>query len=76
MNMNVQEVERIRKINSTKKYGHIDSAVSHCAFLLNYIDLLTKRYLRAIGAPGNILHDEDMKEDMKEENVNVDDQRL
>lgn len=33
-----KEVERIRKINATKKHGHIDSAVSHVAFLLKLVD--------------------------------------
>lgn len=37
------EVERIRKINATKAHGHIDSAVSHCAFLLSHVDLLDKQ---------------------------------
>lgn len=41
--MRSEEVERIRKINSKKKHGHIDSAVSHCAFLLNYIDVLEQQ---------------------------------
>lgn len=100
--MNFAEVERIRKINATKKHGHIDSAVAHCAFLLNYIDVLERqnsagekrsridclamfvrrllrvmrmnglgdrevcqeadKYLKAIGATGSVLRDEDIRE--------------
>lgn len=37
------EVERIRRINGKKAHGHIDSAVSHCAFLLSYIDVLEQQ---------------------------------
>lgn len=44
------EVERIRKINSKKKYGHIDSAVSHCAFLLTEIDRLNKEVSTNVNA--------------------------
>ena len=41
--MNIAEIDRIRKINATKAHGHIDSAVSHCAFLLQCIDSLNLR---------------------------------
>jgi hypothetical protein len=37
------EVERVRKINATKAHGHIDSAVAHCAYLLDHIDLLNRQ---------------------------------
>jgi hypothetical protein len=39
------EIERIRKINATKKHGHIDSAVAHCAFLLNALSELEQQNL-------------------------------
>lgn len=100
--MNRAELERIRDINAKKAHGHIDSAVSHCAFLLNYIDVLEQQnsdgqarshieslamfvrrmrrvmslnglgerevcrqadvYLKAIGATGSVLRDEDIQE--------------
>lgn len=44
------EVERIRKINATKAHGHIDSAVAHCAFLLDHIAELNAKYQELVDA--------------------------
>ena len=35
-----ERIEQIRKINATKTFGHGESAVSHCAFLLKQVDEL------------------------------------
>jgi hypothetical protein len=45
-----EQVKRIRKINATKAHGHIDSAVSHCAFLLVYVDELEAKYQELVDA--------------------------
>jgi len=48
--MSTTEIERIRKINATKAHGHIDSAVSHCAYLLECVDLLHEQNLDLLEA--------------------------
>lgn len=44
------EVDRIRKLNTAKVHGHVDSAVSHCAFLLNHITELDAKYQELVDA--------------------------